>query len=206
VTNQANAFTNVIDITHPLDETTPVYPGDPPFKREQLLSIANGEIANMASVSFCLHTGTHLDAPYHVLPDGQRLHEIDPRRFISPALVLSGDTKIIEAAGLEDKGISSGMSVLFKTKRPDGSHAFFSLAAADYLASLCVNLVGTDALSPEPYDATTLPVHHILLSHDVLIVENLNLDNVAPGFYTLVVAPLFITNGDGSPVRALLLR
>ncbi len=202
----ANAFTEVIDITNPLDERTTVYPGDPPFQREQILSLANGDIANMASVSFCLHTGTHIDAPYHVLPEGKRLHEIDARRFISPALVLLCETNVIDVAALKGRGISGGMSVLFKTKKSDGTPVFFTTDAADFLASLRVNIVGTDALSPDPYDSAALPVHHILLSHDVLIVENLRLDHVTPGAYTLVVAPLFITDGDGSPVRALLLR
>jgi arylformamidase len=199
-------YSTLIDITHPLDEQTTLFSGDPPFTREHLMRLENGDPANMLAVSFCLHSGTHLDAPYHILNDGKRLHEIEPRRFVGPALVLPCSNRTVTVADLEGKGIEAGMSVLLKTNQGDGSFAFLSTEAAEYVVSLGVNIVGTDALSPEPYDDMTLPVHHILLSREVLILENCNLSAVEAGFYTLIVAPLFITDGDGSPVRAFLLR
>jgi arylformamidase len=198
-------FDHVIDITQPLDENTILFPGDPPFRREQLMLLDRGEPANMAAVSFCLHSGTHLDAPYHILNDGARLHELDPRRFFGPVLVLAATGEAVTVSDLEGRGIAAGMSVICRTKRSDGSFAFMTAAAAEYLSSLEVNIVGTDALSPDPYDDFTLPVHRILLSRGQLILENCRLDDVEPGFYTLVVAPLPITGGDGSPVRAFLL-
>jgi arylformamidase len=199
-------FREFFDITHRLDERTPVFAGDAPFKRELVMRIADGDPANLAAVTFSLHTGTHMDAPYHVLSGARRLHEIDPRRFISKALVVACENDSVEITDFERENISEGMSVLCKTKHRDGTIAFFSPSAAEYLASLRINCIGVDALSPDPYEDMTLPVHRILFSQDIFIVENLKLDGIEPGCYTLIVTPLFITDGDGSPVRALLLR
>jgi arylformamidase len=65
-------------------------------------------------------------------------------------------------------------------------------------------LVGIDYLSIEAFDAREPVVHRTLLERDVVILEGLDLRDVAPGRYELVCLPLRLAGLDGSPVRALL--
>jgi arylformamidase len=77
-------------------------------------------------------------------------------------------------------------------------------------ASSCVSrgtgLMGIDYLSMDRFEDVSLPVHHILLENDVLILEGLDLSQVAAGRYLLICLPLSIENAEASPVRAVLVR
>jgi arylformamidase len=72
--------------------------------------------------------------------------------------------------------------------------------AANELVKHKIRIVGIDYLSVDPY-ASDLPAHKILLSNNVLIVENLNLTSIAQGIYRVFIVPLNIPNMDGLPVR-----
>ena len=60
----------IIDISVPLGESTPVFPGDPRLSVSRDMQIAKGEAYNFSTVSMGVHTGTHVDAPWHFLNDG----------------------------------------------------------------------------------------------------------------------------------------
>ncbi len=75
---------------------------------------------------------------------------------------------------------------------------------AQWLVDRGVRLVGIDFLGIEARGTEGHPTHTTLLSHGVVIVEGLNLGEVEPGAYDLVVMPLRIVDGDGGPARALL--
>jgi arylformamidase len=102
--------------------------------------------------------------------------------------------------------------VLLRTGAWDDPDAFpaswpaLTQDAARLLVARGVRLVGTDAPSPDAADAHDLPVHRVLLGAGVAIVENLLLDEVAPGDYELVALPLRFAEADASPVRAILVR
>jgi arylformamidase len=148
------------------------------------------------------HLGTHADAPSHVLPDGDAIGAVSLHPFIGPArvvdLVGSGE---IGPDALPPRAIGLPR-VLFRTL---GS-AFLSPLAAVRLAEKGAILVGTDALSIDPVDAEDLPVHRMLLSRGVALLEALQLQHVAPGDYGLVAVPLAFETLDASPVRAVLIR
>jgi arylformamidase len=72
------------------------------------------------------------------------------------------------------------------------------------LAGLGVKLVGIDSQSVDPADSKTLPSHRQLFEHGLRVLENLVLDEVAPGDYELIALPLKLTTADASPVRAVL--
>lgn len=202
----------IIDISTPLDEHTPVYSGDPAFKRTVVASIgADGDGYNLSTLAMSAHAGTHLDAPAHFLVKGKTIDQIQPRRWLSTAVVIDTEGKRpIQAVDLERHGIRTGDSVLLKANanRPADAHpddfSSLSLDAAAYLVSKKINLVGIDALSIEGYHDPAWPVHKKLLRNNILILEGLRLRHVAPGRYTLIATPLCITGGDGSPARALL--
>jgi arylformamidase len=187
----------------------PVWPGDPaPVLAEQ----RNGSVL-VTSLSIGLHTGTHLDAPRHFLPDGQSIAAYPLERFIGKARVctIHGITSIsreelqaIDLAGVE--------RVLFRTSNSSLWHkdsfqeGFIGLEAdaARYLVTCGVELVGIDYLSIQAYGEDN-DVHTILLENDLLILEGLNLGAVADGDYLLCCLPLSLPGVEASPVRAVLL-
>jgi len=206
-------MSRIIDISTPLDEHTPAYPGDTVFIRSVVSTIgAEGEGYNLSTIAMSAHSGTHIDAPAHFLAKGKTIDQIPPRRWLSSALVIDTEgTQPVRAEDLERHGIRTGDSVILKanSRRSADAHpddfASLSLDAASFLVSKKINLVGIDALSIEAYDDPAWPVHRKLLRNGILILEGLRLRHVAPGRYTLVATPLHITGGDGAPARALLI-
>jgi len=204
-----------IDITRPMDPGMGVWPGDPPFEMEWTSLRATGDPVNVARLRLGLHTGTHVDAPYHVLDGGARIDGIPLDVFVGPATVA-------DCTGCEAIGEGPIGRALERTPRPtrllirtgvwEGSDRFpgvipgFEAGAVALLIEAGVRLIGTDAPSVDPIDSDTLPAHHGLLSAGICIVENLLLDRVEPGDYELIALPLRIRDGDASPVRAVLWR
>jgi arylformamidase len=148
------------------------------------------------------HVGTHVDAPSHVMSDGDPIGRLPLDAFLGPA-------RVVDLPGRGEVGPDAlprrclGVSrVLFRT----GGRVFLSPLAAVRLCEKGAVLVGTDAMSVDPEDAADLPVHHTLLSRGVAVLENLDLSGAAPGDYRLVALPLFFKELDASPVRAILIK
>jgi len=209
---EVDAEARIIDISTPLDEHTPAYPGDPVFRRDTVASISEEGVGyNLSMLRMSTHCGTHVDAPRHFIPEGSTIDRIPLHRWISPALVIEiSDTDLIEASHLEAAPIRPGDAVILKANADRHACAghddvrALSVSAAEYLVSRGINLVGIDALSIEAYDNPAFPVHGILLGNDVLVLEALSLFGVSPGRYTLIAAPLLIRDGDGAPARVFL--
>jgi arylformamidase len=192
----------LIDISRPIRESTPVWPGDVAFSWRS--TAAPGDPADVASTCFTMsaHLGSHADAPSHVVPGGRAIGAMPLELFVGPA-------RVVELAGRGEVGADAlpraalGVPrVLFKT----GGGVFLAPLAALRLVERGVMLVGTDALSIDPDDAEDLPVHRTLLSRGIALLENLDLSRAGPGDYTLVAAPLPFEDLDASPLRAFLIR
>ena len=148
------------------------------------------------------HVGTHVDAPSHVMADGDPIGRLPLDAFVGPA-------RVVDLPGRGEVGPDNlprrclGIPrVLFRT----GGRAFLSPLAAVRLCERGVILVGTDAMSVDPLDAADLPVHRTLLERGVAVLENLDLSDASPGDYRLVALPLFFKELDASPVRAILIK
>lgn len=163
------------------------------------------------------HTGTHLDAPLHIIAGGAGVESFPLTILIGPVRVfefpttVTKDTKHINAMDLTALDLKDVKRVIFKTSPPesaDGSgnpnYAFLSEDAATYLIDRGVLLVGIDTMSVDSSGTSTMPAHHRLLKHGVAILENLRLVDVSPGDYELICLPLKIEGSDGVPVRAVL--
>ncbi|MBN1447983.1 MAG: cyclase family protein [Bacteroidetes bacterium] len=208
------AASRIIDISTPLDEHTPAYAGDAAFTRTIVSAIdEDGEGYNLSRLAMSAHSGTHIDAPAHFLARGKTIDQIQPRRWISPAVVIDlPDGTPIGDEQLERQGIRTGDAVLLRANagrsgEPDhGTPAALTLDGASYLVSRKINMVGIDALSIESDDDPSYPVHKRLLRNNILIIEGLRLTHVKAGRYTLIAAPLLVTAGDGAPARALLVQ
>ena len=205
----------VFDLSHPIAPAMPVFPGDPaPQFRIAAKLKEDGYTERIITLSS--HTGTHIDAPAHVLSHGKTLDALPPEAFC-------GRGEVVDCRPLESRPISleflkkSGCMakpvdfVLLYTGWDAywGKEAYFSgfpvltPEAATWLVQAPLKGVGIDAVSMDAVDSTPLPVHHILLGCDVLLIENLtNLGNLPPKDFIFCCFPLPLAQGDASPVRA----
>jgi arylformamidase len=208
----------IYDISVPISEATPVYPGDPGVEIKQWAAIARGDAANVSLLHFGAHTATHIDAPAHFIEGAPKVDSMSLDALVGPARVIQirDEVDAIEAAHLPAQAIEGATRVLFKTRnsafwsetargfRED--FTYLSTGAARSLISSGVRLVGIDYLSVEKFKAARHETHEVLLSNGVVIVEGLDLRRVMAGDYELICLPLKIAGGtgDGAPARAIL--
>jgi arylformamidase len=213
------ADATVFDVSLPLSPDLIVWPGDPAIAVSPASRISAGSAANVSHLACASHTGTHVDAPWHFVDHGKKLEEIAPERWTGPCWVaaFSDDLARIEPVHLDAAGIPDDTErLLLKTAnsrlwhqeplRFDASYVGLSPEAAQWVVDRGIGLVGSDYLSIEPYQEPGHHTHLTLLGNEVLILEGLNLSDVAQGPYQLLCLPLRLTVGDGAPARALLVR
>ncbi len=197
----------VLDISRRLDRC-PCFPGDPVYERSPVTGSGDGGL--VSRLSLCAHSGTHVDAPAHILPGGDPLDRFPLERFVLPALVADATGRSSVGPDLiSSLNLHTARAVLLRTDnsvKPDtGDMVFLEPDAARLLAERGVGLVGVDGLGPDPVDSADLPAHHLLLGAGVLLLENLDLSGVTPGEYGLICLPLDLDPGaEASPVRAVL--
>jgi arylformamidase len=205
----------VIDISVPNRPGMHVYPGDPVPRIDAVRRIANGDVCNLSLLTMGSHTGTHVDAPFHFLPDGARLGDVPMDRMVGEALVadLRGRAAVDARALDAVADLRSGDILLCRTDNsarwasPEFRRDFTYVTedAADALVARGVRALGMDYLSIEAFGSTDFPVHRRLLGAGVFVIEGLDLGAVEPGRYTLVCLPLKFPELDGAPARAILL-
>jgi arylformamidase len=202
------------DISVPIREKMPVWPGDPGVRISLALSMERGDPANVSALAMGAHTGTHVDAPHHFVQGRETVDQLDLRTLVGPCRVFQiatdDEIDVTHLRGLPLKGVARA---LFKTSnsqlwaaRDDFFEDFVSLTpmAAQFLVQMGVKLVGVDYLSVESYHARGAPAHLALLGAGVVILEGLNLAEVPPGEYELMALPLKVAGADGAPARAIL--
>jgi arylformamidase len=214
-----------IDVSRPVADGAAVWPGDPPWRYRLAASIAGGDAANVGEVSGTTHTGTHVDAPLHVDPDGVAIDGLPLDTFAGPALVvdLSAAPHLVEADDIDAairRAVAAepaappigGIERLLLHTGCDWSGGFpsrwraLSAEAAAWCGERGIRLVGTDAPSVDPADSTGLAAHLALAESGVAILESLALAGIEPGRYALIAFPLRWIGADASPVRAALRR
>jgi arylformamidase len=204
----------IYDVSVPLRDGMPTYPGEPPAKLEHLKQISRGDSANVTALSLGSHTGTHVDAPHHFLNGGSTVEAMPMEALIGPAQVIElTQQQHITAADLEHSAIPEGTSrLLLKTPNSrfwdeNEFHTDFvglTGEAAEWLVESGFVLVGIDYLSIERFRSPEHEVHKTLLAANLVILEGLDLREVSPGPYTVACAPLKVVGADGAPARVLL--
>lgn len=188
----------IIDITMPLHPGIPVWPGDPEVEFEPV-SLGPGDGPRVARIALGTHSGTHVDAPRHYIPDGPSVDRLELEH-------LCGQCTVVDVTGMSDEEISQVFEqaaeprVLMKSSNAD---ARLGIASARAACSNKIVLIGTESLSIETDDGSN-GIHSILLAAGIVIVESVVLAHVTPGPYRLTVLPLPLVNMDGSPCRAIL--
>lgn len=202
----------IIDISLPIYEGMSVYPGTAPTRIKPVKS--GSGTSRLSELHLTSHSGTHIDAPVHAIEGAKSINQIKLDRFYGKCRVLSfaATKKSVTAADLAAKNIQPRERILLKTSNSiRGFNKFYDdyvyLAAdgAELLAERDVLLVGIDALSVKKRGEKDNTSHTVLLAKDIPILEGLDLSRAEEGEYLLVSLPLAF-QGDGSPVRAVLIR
>lgn len=221
---------SLIDLTQPLDGETPVYPGDPEVDLEPHAT-HDEDGYRVRALHLGTHSGTHVDAPSHVIPDGKELSELAPDRFRFSARLVDvrsvGERSPVPPSILPEPEDDDVDLYVFRTDWSEywGSERYFRHPyLSPETARACVErnaAVAMDVLSPDPIpeeflpgngerdgkgptieDGYGVPAHEVLLGDGRLILENLRNLGSVPERFILHAYPLHL-EADGSPVRAL---
>jgi arylformamidase len=200
------------DITRPLVAGHPVWPGDSPCRIEWKARLGPGVMYNQSELRMSPHTGTHADGPFHMLADGAMIGAAPLDAYLGRARVVDATGRASLDAAWAAEVLAGGAperllvrtgawkdAAVFPT-----SFAALTVESARMLVDAGLRLFGTDAPSPDPFDAADVPVHHVLLGVGAGILENVLLDGVPPGEYELIALPLRLVEAEASPVRAVL--
>lgn len=208
----------IIDLTHTVTPEIPVFPGSPaPALSHAATMTQNGYRETLLKLGS--HTGTHMDAPRHMLPDGAGLDVLPVSQFCGRAVVVDvshlAPGGVISADFLREQNgvLRSADFVLFYTgwEKKWGTDAYLEDGfpvpdgeAAGYLVSCGLKGVGTDALSIDPLASTDYPAHKTLLHGGLVVIESLCLKKVVcRKAFRLLALPLKYKDADGAPVRAV---
>jgi len=193
----------------------PVWPTDPSVRLtpQSHSSRDKSHTVRLTNIEMGSHTGTHIDAPWHFVPDGRRLNEIPLSTLVGQATVFEiPDVPSIGAKEVAALPLKDTERVLFKTSNSrhwnDGQFferfVYLEPDAAQMLADEGIKLVGIDYLSVDRFKSEKHPTHFILLERDIVILEGLNLSAVPAGVYRMVALPLNLQDADGAPTRVIL--
>lgn len=209
-----------IDLSYSLSPETPLFPGSDPVQIQVLERTEDPPThgrrsLNVSRLGISVHTGTHMDAPFHFFASGETIDRIPLERCLGPALLVDispaaerSDIVLESIPGLEQKlkripkvVLNTGWASRWGTDGYFSDHPCISERSAEFLVACGVQLVGIDTPS---VDRPPFPAHLALLGNGLIIVENLtNLNQIASEEFVLNVVPLKLVHGDGSPVRAL---
>lgn len=206
----------LFDLSQRIENGMTYFPGDPqPAIDHNAFASSPWKVSHLSIGS---HTGTHIDAPYHFLPNGKKIDQFGLERFILHGLVadFSGLTpnQTIEVGMISHifPKFSKGGAFIIRTNwdrywntETYTHHPYLTPQAADGLVSAGASLVAIDALNVDSTVESTCHAHEILLGNDILIVENLRgLDQLIPEtVYEFSFLPLHLSGLDGSPIRAV---
>jgi arylformamidase len=208
----------IYDVTVPLSNELPTYPGDPGIQIRDWLSLSKGDAANVSVLNFGAHTGTHVDAPAHFIEGAGKVESLALEVLIGPAEVIQvpEDCRVIDEDFVAAHCAPGAARILFKTRNSSfwteakaefrTDFTYLDLDAAKRLARQGTKLVGIDYLSIEQFHSPRHETHLALLSQNVIILEGLNLGAVPAGRYELICLPLRLRSdkGDGAPARVVL--
>jgi arylformamidase len=203
----------VHDISMTVDENIPTYGNNAENKPVVSVVRKHGiETVHESEIRMNLHTGTHIDAPLHMIEGGDTFETIDISKLFTKCRVydLTAVSEKITAGDLERLDISPGSFILLKTRNSfyegfDPEFIYVDASAAEYLKSVGISGVGIDSLGIEraqPGHET----HKTLLGAGIIVLEGLRLAEIKEGTYTLAALPIKMMGTEASPARAILIE
>ena len=204
----------VYDISLPLYSGMPVWPGDPPVAVDSVKSLAGGGSSNVSLLHIGSHSATHIDAPRHFIENAAGINLINPKTLMGSARVAQLpnvdfiDRRTLEGLNLEGVNrllLGTRNSALLKKECLDlENYVYLTEDATTYIVESGIKLLGIDYLSIEKHDTEKHPVHHTLLAAGIVILEGIDLSDIAAADYELICLPLNIREGDAAPARVFL--
>ncbi|MDP8926309.1 MAG: cyclase family protein [Actinomycetota bacterium] len=208
----------LLDLTMPFSERTIPVPGHPCPRFEPLTTLERDGVRN-TTMTMSIHTGTHIDAPSHFIPDGAAIDEVSIDRFRRPGVCLDlrdlADPgapitqEHLKKAGFdptEARGtilmLASGWSDrAWESERLYEMNPYLAQDAAEALAEASPSALGLDFAVDE---AKPWPNHTILLGADVLLIENLmSLPELPRDGFDVMAFPLKLVGENGGPTRVV---
>ena len=206
----------VIDLTQLISEDMPVYPGT----EQPKLTVANTyekDGFRETLITFYSHTGTHMDAPFHIFGERTSLDALPAEQFVGKALVI--DCRDVDEGGeigmeyIDSVLADEAEFLLFNTGWDEnwgkdqyfGAYPVLSMEVCQYILDSGKKGVGFDTIGIDPVSDVNLTRHRMLLSQrDIVIIENLtNLDKIGGVLFTFAALPLKYKDADGAPIRAV---
>jgi kynurenine formamidase len=206
------------DLSHTISPGMPYFPGTEPPVFSRPFTLASHGFAEQ-KITILTHSGTHMDAPAHILSAGATLEQLGLPHFVGSAVTLDLTRLPANEIGVDDllpfQRLLAGKDfVLLRTGwcAHWGKAAYFlgypvlSEAAALWLAAFNFKGIGADTISFDAHDSSALPVHRIFLARDIVLIENLvNLEKIPAAEFFFCCLPLKLAETDGAPVRAIAL-
>jgi len=212
-------FEKAVDLTHELHNGMPIYPGDPSPSFVSYATLEKNGV-NLTKLTLGSHTGTHIDAPRHFIPDGIGIDQISPNKLVGEAYIADMSSKTIgsgitaqdlrqtlEAKVAEDDivVIYTGCSEHWDDELIRRNYTYLTGDAAEYLVSKKIRAVGIDFLSVEKFQAPTPAAHKTLLGNGIFIIESLSraTKQFVGRRILMICMPIKLQNGDGAPSRVI---
>jgi arylformamidase len=206
----------IVDLTHTIDTDMPIYPGTQGPELIPAWTLEKDGFVE-AVIRLSSHTGTHMDAPAHLIDGGACLNSypietfrgmgrcIDLRDIANPEITRADLERLCGALKSTDfLLLNTGWSERWGTAAYFDQHPVLSVEAAKWLTGFNLKAVGLDNSSADRFDSARLPVHKCLLEKGLLIIENLaRLDHLPAGDFRFTCLPLKLAQADGAPVRAM---
>jgi len=214
------ASARLVDLSHPLTERVPIYPGDPEPKIFTATTVA-ADGYNLSHVHIGTQTGTHIDAPFHFLDDGATIDRMPLALTVGPGVVVRVPGKRpfeeITLADLEPHRdrLGPGRIVLFATGWYENTgserffeHPFLAEDAGRAILDAGVLTIAIDTLNADRTGGEAFPVHEAFAAAGGFIAENLaGTAALTPGVDPLLLLlPLDLVGCDGAPIRAVALE
>lgn len=212
-------FNKAVDLTHELHNGMPVYPGDPSPSFVSYATLEK-EGVNLTKLILGSHTGTHIDAPRHFIPDGIGIDQISPNKLVGEAYIADMSSKTI-GSGITGQDlretlgarvgeddivvIYTGCSEHWDDESMRRNYTYLTGDAAGYLVSKKIRAVGIDFLSVEKFNASAPVAHKSLLGNGIFIIESLSraTKQFVGKRILMMCLPIKLRNGDGAPSRII---
>lgn len=201
----------IIDLSHRIYTGMPSIPLDEHVKTEvKKISDIDKDGLERHQILMSCHSGTHIDAPKHMLSEGVSLDKIPLDRFFGKAKKIIVKTKKVSLKDVEKIDLNDVSFLIIQTgweKEWDSeqyytNHPFFSEEAADFLEKTNLKGVLIDFPNPDKHNDKDFPVHKILFKSRLVLIENVcNLGKLDEGIYDIIIAPLNLEGVEASPTR-----
>ena len=211
----------LVDLSRTIYAGMPKIPILPDVEIHKVTSMADGAPLNIGAMTLAFHCGTHIDAPFHIVPNGKTIDEMPLEVFSGWATIVpvrrAGGERITQKDIEEADAVPHEADIVFfdtgwdaKFESTDYNvHPYLAEDAAHWLVANGTRLMGLDCITvDQPVSLRPpgfgFPIHHILLENEVLIGENLaNLASISGQRVRVHAFPLKIRAADAGHARVV---